>query len=227
MQFLMSHPRTKLALRILLIWLAVPYVLTFVYFIVPPPSTLMLADWVTGQRVQRHWVPLSQLPPSFVQTVLTAEDSAFCEHFGMDFTQLAKSIRQSQKSNKPVKATSTITQQTAKNLFFWGGRSWLRKFLEVPAAFWLEIFWSKERILETYLNIAQWGDGIYGVEAAARAHFGVAARSLTPYQSALLATSLPNPISRSAARPGPTQQQLASQLLGRTQKNGADLSCIR
>ncbi|NBX03192.1 MAG: monofunctional biosynthetic peptidoglycan transglycosylase [Alphaproteobacteria bacterium] len=227
MRLLSSHPRVKLAAKILLVWLALPYVLTLVYLIVPPPSTPMLWDLVTGKNVQRHWVPLSQLPPVFVQSVLTSEDSAFCDHFGMDFTQIAKSIRKAQKTDKPVKATSTITQQTVKNLFFWNGRSWVRKVLEAPVTLWLELVWSKERILETYLNIAQWGDGVYGVEAAARVHFGVAARSLSPYQSALLATSLPNPIARNAGRPGPAQKELTAALLFRTQKGGADLSCIR
>ena len=216
-----------IARRIFFAWLALPYFLVLVYLIVPPPSTLMLLGYATGQHVQRHWVPISQLPYPLISAVLTSEDSAFCSHYGVDIDQMERSVKKAAVRDKPVKATSTITQQTVKNLFFWQGRSWVRKVLEMPLSLWLELIWSKERILEVYLNIAQWGDDIYGVEAAARTHFGVSGRALSAYQSALLATSLPNPIQRNAGHPGPGQNMLASQLLGRMGKTAADMSCLR
>ena len=219
--------KLRWAFRLFTAWLLLPYALSLIYLIVPPASTLMMGDWLTGQSVERHWIPLSQMPRPLVSAVLTSEDSAFCSHWGLDINQMERSLKRAQKKDRPVRATSTVTQQTVKNLFFWPGRSWLRKLLEVPLAFWLEAVWSKERILETYLNIVQWGDGIYGVEAAARRHFGQSARALSPYQSALLATSLPNPIQRSAGHPGPGQKVLTEQLLGRMSKAAADVSCLR
>jgi monofunctional biosynthetic peptidoglycan transglycosylase len=226
-QRLWESEKLHLFKKVLLVWLALPYVLTLVYWIVSPPSTLMLYDWITGQKVQRHWIPLSQMPPVLVHSVISAEDSAFCSHHGVDFRQLQRSVKRAQDKDAQVRATSTITQQTVKNLFFWQGRSWVRKVLEIPLALWLELVWSKERILEVYLNIAQWGDGIYGVEAASRRHFGVSARGLSAYQAALLTTSLPNPIVRTAGNPGPGQKALTASLLARAAKNGSDMSCLR
>ena len=217
----------RLLLRIFILWLIAPYVLTVVYLVVPPPSTLMLARWATAQSAQRHWIPLSQMSPSLIGAVLTSEDSAFCSHYGLDMNQIERSLKRAHKSDRPVRATSTITQQTVKNLFFWPGRSWIRKALEVPLSLWMELLWSKKRILETYLNIAQWGKSVYGVEAASRVHFGIPARNISAYQAATLATSLPNPIKRVAGVPGPGQKFLTAQLLGRMKKAGADTSCVR
>lgn len=227
MVFAHHRPLIKWPLRLLLIWLALPYVLTVVYFIVPPPSTLMVAGWLTGEKVQRRWVPLSQMPSVLVDAVLTSEDDAFCLHYGVDFRQLKKSVKRASDRDRPVMATSTISQQLAKNLFFWHGRSWLRKILETPVALWIELLWSKEHILEAYLNVAQWGKGVYGAEAAARAHFGVPVRAISSHQAALLATSLPNPIARNASKPGPAQSALAATLLSRMGKDRPDKSCLR
>lgn len=187
----------------------------------------MLKDWLTGQRVERTWVPLSQMPDALVAAVLASEDSAFCDHFGVDVEQTQKSVKRAFKRDKPVKATSTITQQTAKNLYLWHGRSWLRKGLELPLSLWLELLWSKERILEVYLNIVELGDGIYGVDAAARHYFGVPTRGLSSWQSALIATALPDPIHRNASRPSGYHAQLAGNIASRLQNNGPDTSCLR
>lgn len=218
----MRHPLVKTLLFLLLL----PYALSLPYGFIHPPSTLMLAGWITGEKVERNWVPLDKIAPSLKAAVIASEDSAFCDHYGFDFRQIEKSIEKAQNHNQPVRATSTITQQVAKNLFLWHGRSWIRKALEVPLTFWLELVWSKKRVLEVYLNIAEWGDGVYGAEAAARAHFYTSAQNLSFWQSSLLATSLPNPIDRSASRPGTTQSILAAQLLVRAQRHGPDLSCI-
>lgn len=213
-------------LKILLFIVLLPYGLSVPYQFIHPPSTLMLYDLLRLDLPERDWVPLSKISPNLKRAVVTAEDSAFCSHWGFDFKQMGKSIERAERSDRAVRATSTITQQLAKNLFLWHGRSWLRKLLEIPLTLWLELTWSKPRILETYLNIAEWDEGIYGAEAAARFHFGTSAASLNTVQAALLATSLPNPIQRSASRPGSTQTAMAAQLVGRMHFNGADISCI-
>lgn len=192
-----------------------------------PPSTSMIWDAVTLDFPERRWVPLSQISPQLIAAVITAEDGAFCQHWGVDFVQMQKSIERAQERRRPVRATSTITQQLAKNLFLWNDRSWLRKSLEVPLAFWLELTWPKRRILETYLNVAQWGQGIYGAEAAARHYFGVSARKIDSRQAALLATALPNPERRRPSNPGPVQQEIANNLLSRMPHNTSSFPCIR
>jgi len=207
--------------------LLVPYLMTLVYLFINPISTLMMADRLMEKPVIRIWVPLKKISPHLVNAVVASEDDAFCSHFGMDFNQLEKSIRKAEARGQPVKGTSTISQQLAKNLFLWNGRSILRKILEVPLTIWLELLWSKKQILEAYLNVAEWGNGIYGIEAASQHYFGIPAKNLSYGQSALLATSLPNPIDRSARRPSPGHSLIAMQLLKRLNKSRPDLSCIR
>ena len=214
-------------LKIVLFFLLLPYGLAILYLAVPPPSTLMIAGLLTGQKVERDWVPMSRISRNLKAAVITSEDSAFCSHWGFDFKQIGKSISKAHRNDDPVRATSTITQQLAKNLFLWHGRSWIRKLLEIPLTFWIELTWSKARILEVYLNIAEWGEGVYGAEAAARHHFGTSAANLSIAQSVRLATSLPNPIERNAASPGPAQSVMAAMLAKRVYSAGADLSCIR
>lgn len=214
-------------LKLLLIFLLAPYVLSIPYQLIHPPSTLMLYDIVRFRLPERDWVPLSAMSPALVSAVVTSEDAAFCDHWGIDFRQMGKSIERAEASNKPVKATSTISQQLAKNLFLWQGRSWTRKILELPLTFWLELTWSKRRILETYLNIVEWDEGVYGAQSAALHYFGVPASKISYGQAALLATTLPNPGNRNAARPGPAQLGMALQLGGRMAHGGPDLSCVR
>jgi monofunctional glycosyltransferase len=227
MPFLPSHPRLRLLAKALLGFIALPYVLAVVYLLVPAPSTLMLVGWLSGQKVEREWVPLNQMSPHLINAVLTAEDSAFCEHFGFDIEQLGKSIEKAKKRGKPVRATSTISQQTAKNLFLWHGRSWLRKALETPLTLWIEAIWPKKRILEVYLNIAQWGNGIYGAQAAAQAYFGVSAAKLTGSEAALLATALPSPTRRAANRPNASHALRAQQVWFRVKNQAPDTSCLK
>jgi monofunctional biosynthetic peptidoglycan transglycosylase len=207
--------------------IALPYALTLLYWVVPPPSTLMLADWLTLQHVERTWAPLGRISPQLKAAVIVAEDSAFCEHHGFDFTQMSKSLEAAYEYDRPIRGASTITMQTAKNLFLWNGRSWLRKLLEAPLTLWLELMWSKGRILEVYLNVAEWGDGIYGADAAARRYFGVSASELSPRQAALLAAALPDPRSRHTGNPGPGQSLIASHIERRVAAGAADLSCLR
>ncbi|MCE2926905.1 MAG: monofunctional biosynthetic peptidoglycan transglycosylase [Rickettsiales bacterium] len=213
-------------LRWLVYVLLAPYALALVYIIVPPPSTLMLYDLVTFTMPKRTWVPLEEISPNLAKAVLVAEDSAFCDHFGFDFRAIEKSLDKA-ADGKRFGGASTITQQTAKNLFLWHDRSWLRKVLEAPLALWLELVMSKQRILEIYLNIAEWAPGVYGAEAAAKHHFGTTARNLSLAQSALLAASLPNPERRVAGRPSAGVALKAASITRRALMQSPDTSCLR
>lgn len=217
----------NILLQIILLLLVLPYALALVYPFMHPPSTLMLSDWLSLRKIDRRWVPLRSISPHLIAAVVTSEDGAFCDHFGIDFRQMEKSIEKAHTRGRPIKGASTITQQLAKNLFLWHGRSWTRKILEIPLTFWLELTWRKAWILEAYLNVAEWDEGIYGIEAAAQHYYGSSAAMLAMGQSALLATTLPNPRERNAARPGPAQIMIAGQLAFRTQHHTPDLSCIR
>lgn len=213
-------------LRWLAIILLAPYALAIVYIIVPPPSTLMLADLATFHLPKRTWVSLDKISPNLINAVLVAEDSAFCDHWGFDFHQIEKNLDKA-ADGKRYGGASTITQQTAKNLFLWHDRSWFRKGLEAPLTLWLEIIMSKRRILEIYLNIAEWGPGIYGAEAASQHHFSAHAGQLNLMQAALLAASLPNPSKRSASQPGIGLAVGAAQIMHRAFAQAPDTGCLK
>src|SRR5262247_3004854 len=181
--------------------LLLPYLLVPVYLVVDPVSTLMLGRWVTGARVERVWVPLHEIAPPLPLAVIAAEDGQFCRHHGVDTRGLREAIEEVDDLSdlSELRGGSTITQQTAKNLFLWPGRSLVRKTLEFPLALWIDLVTPKRRIMEFYLNIAEWGpNGQFGVEAGARFAFGKSARNVTAPQAALLAAILPNPKRRSA-----------------------------
>ena len=214
------------AAAIALVFLLLPYGLSIIYPIMQPPSTLMVWDWLRFQRTTRDWVPLSDISPNLINAVVIAEDDMFCTHHGINLRQMHKSIKQAEARNRPIKATSTITQQLAKNLFLWHGRSWLRKMLEVPLALWLELLWSKKEILETYLNVIEWDTHVYGAEAAAQHYFKISAKNLSTSQAALMATTLPNPERRSAANPTDMQLFTATNVANRILRDAPDLSCI-
>ena len=213
-------------LKALIFILLLPYALAVVYIFVPPVSTLMLADLASFRLPRRDWVPLEKISPNLVASVVLSEDSAFCDHWGFDLNQIEKSIDKA-VDGKRFGGASTITQQTAKNLFLWSGRSWLRKIFEAPLTLWVELIWSKRRILEVYLNIAEWGPGVYGAEAAAKYHFGLSAAALSRTQAALLAVALPDPIERHPGKPGEYQRAAALALELRVFGHGPDLSCVK
>jgi monofunctional biosynthetic peptidoglycan transglycosylase len=168
---------------------------------VPPPVTpLMILRLFEGEGLHRDWVPRQAISADLFRAVIAAEDTRFCEHYGFDTVELEKAVRDWRRGRR-VRGASTITMQTAKNLFLWPGRSFVRKAAEAYLTPWLEIGLSKERILELYLNIAEWGPGIYGAEAAAQTYFGKPARALKPNEAALLAAVLPNPREWSPAKP--------------------------
>lgn len=190
-------------LGFLLALLAVPGVVLALRWLPPPTSAFMLQSAV--QPVHYQWVPATRIPESLRRAVVAAEDQKFWTHWGFDLMAIAEALEHNEKSRR-VRGASTITQQTAKNLFLWPSRSYLRKGLEASFTLLLELAWPKERILEVYLNIAEFGPGIYGTEAAARKFFGKPAERLSAAEAAQLAAVLPNPRKWHADRPGPYVQ---------------------
>ena len=148
----------------------------------------------------KRWQPLSSISDNLAMAVIAGEDNRFTDHHGFDFVELKKALKE-RRSGKRIRGASTISQQTSKNVFLWPGKSLFRKALEAYFTLLIETIWGKERILEVYLNVAEMGKGIYGAEAAAERLFQTRASKLTPYQSSLIAASLPNPISRRANTP--------------------------
>jgi len=191
-----SRPRRRVGRLIayaVLIALALPLLPILAYRFVPPPITpLMVIRRLEGEPIRQRFVPLNRISPALIRAVVASEDEKFCVHHGFDWDALDAAWRDWRAGREP-KGASTITMQTAKNLFLWPGRSVLRKGIEAYLTALIELFWSKERIMEVYLNIIEWGDGIYGAEMAARAHLGKPAAALTPHEAALFAAVLPNP----------------------------------
>ncbi len=220
--------RTAWAVAIVLaIVLLLPYLLVPVYRVIDPVSTLMLWRWAAGARVQHTNVPLDQIAPVLPVTVIASEDGRFCSHRGIDFQELREAIDQADDIGA-VRGGSSITQQVAKNLFLWPGRSFVRKALEFPLALWIDLVLPKWRVLEIYLNIAEWGPrGEFGAEAASRYAFNKPARSLSAREAALLAAVLPNPHRRSARQPGPAVRRLAGVYEARGAAQAALAECAR
>jgi monofunctional biosynthetic peptidoglycan transglycosylase len=192
------------------VFLAAPYVIAPFYRLVDPVSTPMLWRWATGARVERIVTPLDRIAPALPLAVIVAEDGGFCRNYGIDLGAMREALEQSDDDIAEARGGSTITQQTVKNLFLWQGRSIVRKALEIPLALWLNLVLPKRRILEIYLNIAEWGpNGEFGAEAGARWAFGTSARNLSLLQSGALAATLPNPVTRSAKTPSGLVRRLA------------------
>jgi len=180
-------------------------------FVNPPISALMIERKIEHEtlRLHYHWRTWSELPDSLKMAVIAAEDQRFTEHSGFDFAQIQHALKHNQ-SGGSLRGASTLSQQVAKNLFLWSSRSWLRKGLEAWFCMLIELIWPKQRILEVYLNIAEWGNGIFGAEAAAQRHFGISAAYLNERQASLLAAVLPNPHCFSAAHPNTYIQRRAT-----------------
>ena len=219
--------RWRWALLAVLALLLLPYVLTLLYTLVNPVSTVMLWHYTTGQRVESIYTPIEKIDPHLPLAVVIAEDGRFCTHYGVDFAEIRDAIEDADGLDD-LRGGSTITQQVAKNLFLWPGRSYVRKALEFPLALWIDLVLSKRRIMEIYLNIAEWGpNGEFGIEAGARRAFGRSAARLSPYQASLLASVLPNPVTRDAKRPGPGLRRLAGLYEGRASRSPAAASCVK
>jgi monofunctional biosynthetic peptidoglycan transglycosylase len=187
----------------------------------PPVTPLMISRKINnGYPINYKWVDIEKMPQAIINCAVAAEDNHFLSHYGLDFEAIEKAINYNEKGKK-IHGASTITQQTAKNVFLWQGRTWVRKGFEVYFTFLIETFWSKKRIMEVYLNVIEMGKGIYGVQAAAEHYFKTNAERLSPYQSALLVASFPAPINRNPARPSEYLQKRANFILNLSKKTGA------
>lgn len=193
----------RLILLFVIVGFALPISLTLLYRFLPPPMTILMVQrlW-EGKGLDRRWRSLSDISPNLPRAVIAAEDSRFCVHNGFDFRAMEKAVEHNIRKPSRIKGGSTISQQTAKNVFLWPERSYLRKGLEAYFTVLIEALWGKRRIMEVYLNSIEWGPGIYGAEAAAQHNFAVSSNRLTPTQAARLAAILPRPLKWQAATPG-------------------------
>jgi len=205
-----------------------PIVMTLVYAVVPPPvSNIMLLRALSGNGIDKQWVSLDQMSPWLARAVISSEDARFCQHNGVDWIELQGVIDDAMDNDEaPTRGASTIPMQTAKNLFLWDGRLAIRKLIEIPLAMWIDLIWSKRRIMEVYLNIVEWAPGVYGAEAAAQHHFHKSAKNLTKKEAALLASVLPNPIRRNAGKPSKGVRGVANRILIRMTGMGPYLTCL-
>ena len=194
-------PRWRIALRWALRGLgavaAFYAVLILLFSFLPPPiNAYQASEWWRLGSLQRDWVPMEDIAPVMARSAVAAEDANYCNHWGFDMAAIRLAIAEGEG-----RGASTISQQVVKNVFLWHGRSWLRKAMEAVLTPVVELVWSKERILEVYLNVAEFDEGVFGVQAAAQHHFGVDAKDLSAVQAARLAAVLPDPKGRSASNP--------------------------
>ena len=212
--FSLTKKIAKIAAGVALVWLTAIIVLIFAYrFIDPPLSSLMVQQRLTGQEITQDWVPLELISNNVVRAVMLSEDGRFCQHNGVDFEEMQNAIERA--GDGTPRGASTISMQVIKNLFLWPSRSYVRKVVEIPMTWLMELVWPKARIMEVYLNIAEWGPGIFGVEAASQFHFNKSANRLNEREAARLAVALPNPMLRDAGDPGPKTRRLASDIQAR------------
>ena len=213
-------------IRIVLQWVVVAFfgstilavvVLRFVPVYFTPLMFIRLGQQISDGKtlkMHHHWVPLEEMSPSLPVAVMASEDQRFMQHHGFDFKAIEKAAKRNcTQKDKPKLGASTISQQTAKNVFLWPGRTWVRKGLEAYFTSLIEIMWSKQRIMEVYLNSIEMGDGIYGADAVAEYHFDCEAKDLTRAQCALVAATLPNPRKFSSANPSPYMLKRQRQIM--------------
>lgn len=215
----------RLLWRLALGFVAVSFLLVLLYRFVPPPVTLtMLFD---EHGITKDWTPLEDIDPDMARAVIAGEDSKFCSHHGFDAEAINKALEYNQRGGR-IRGGSTISQQTAKNVFLWQGGGFFRKGLEAWFTVLIEALWDKRRIMEVYLNVAEWAPGVYGAEAAARRWFGKSAKDLTTREAARLAAILPSPRRYDAARPGPYVRRRASRIQAAmgTVRNDGLAACV-
>jgi len=205
--------------------MALPFVMTIFFAGLNPPFTAV-GFWsaLGGASPKRVWVDYEQISPELVKAVVTSEDSRFCEHAGVDWGAVGDAMGE---DGQAVRGASTLTMQVAKNLYLWPSRSYIRKAIEVPLAYWIDLIWSKQRIIEVYLNIVEWGPNVFGAEVAAQHHFKKSAKNISFYQAALLAASLPNPHIRIASKPGPRTKRVSAIIRARMSIIGPYLNCLK
>lgn len=193
-------------------------------FVNPPTTTLIAYQWLTGTKIQQEWVPIEDISSNLLRAVVVSEDWGFCNHYGVDLDAIEKALEQAGEG-KVARGASTISMQVIKNLFLSQSKSYLRKAIEIPLTFVAEVVWPKARMLEIYLNIAEWGPGVFGAEAAAQHHFSKSASQLSQREAALLAAALPNPILRDAGDPGTRTARKASVIQSRMRAAGPVADC--
>jgi monofunctional biosynthetic peptidoglycan transglycosylase len=201
-----AKPRVfRIALTVVLaVVVALPLAGVLAHRFLPPPITILaLQRLAEGRGYQRHWRSLDRISPNLVYAAIAAEDANFCRHDGFDFAAIRKAVKHNGKHGAHVRGASTITQQTAKNVFLWPGRGWIRKGAEAWYTVLIETIWGKRRTMEVYLNVVEWGPGVYGAQAASRYWFKTDADRLTAGQAARLAAILPDPLEWKAAKSGP------------------------
>lgn len=225
-------PKPKRRRRPLLTLLVVLCLLPFIgvalhRFVPPPPTLLMWQQAIKGQGMDYRWRSLNDISPNLIYSAIAAEDARFCSHRGFDMAAIRQALEANERGGR-VRGGSTISQQTAKNVFLWPGRDWVRKGLEAGYTVLIETGWSKRRILEVYLNVAEFAPGVYGAEAGARHWFGKSARDLTPREAARMAAILPSPRRYNAGQPGPYVRRRASrvQAAARVVRNEGLAACV-
>jgi monofunctional biosynthetic peptidoglycan transglycosylase len=210
--------------QVLAIIVLLPFVLLPLYAVVNPPvTTVMVLKLFGGAPIHKTWSPLDDISPDLIRAVLISEDARFCQHHGIDWVEVQNAL---DDEDGRLRGASTITMQTAKNLFLWTGRSWIRKALEVPIALYADLVLSKKRIMEIYLNSVEWGVGIYGAAAAAEHYFGTSPDKLSATQAARLAAILPAPTVRDAAEPGAGTRRIARRIAARAAQSGPYVACV-
>jgi monofunctional biosynthetic peptidoglycan transglycosylase len=192
-------------------------------FVNPPTTTLIAYQWLTGTTIEQQWVPIENISTNLLRAVVVSEDWGFCDHYGVDIEAIEKALEQAGEG-KIARGASTISMQVIKNLFLSQSKSYLRKAVEIPLTVVAETVWPKSRMLEIYLNIAEWGPGVFGAEAAARHHFRKPASRLTEREAALLAAALPNPILRDAGDPSTRMARKASVIQSRMRAAGPSVA---
>lgn len=220
------------AARYLSIVVGIALILSVIWTVVyrfadPPGSFVMLERDFSGEKISNPWTPFEEISPHLVRAVIAAEDTRFCLHHGIDLVAIKRAIDDN-KGRSRMRGASTISQQTAKNAFLWNGGGWPRKGAEAWMTVLIETFWPKRRVMEVYLNLAEWGDGNFGAEAAARARFGKSAAALTRHEAVLLAAVLPSPNKWRADRPGPYVRRRAEVLhrrMAQVRRDGLD-KCV-
>ena len=215
----------KWILILLVVLLLIPAMQVAVVRFVNPPRTLPMLIEQGGATFSKapkspllyRWIDLPQIPEMFLKHLWISEDERFFQHEGFDWKEMELAVKEAERKKKPVRGASTITNQCARSIFLWQGRSWIRKGLESYYTIWMEMLLPKRRILELYANVIEMGRGIYGVEAASQHYFGVSARGLTREQSAMLAAVLPNPKGWDPTKPGRTLRWRQRRILQREQ----------
>ncbi len=204
------------------------HVYALALFFAPIPGTATMAQRsLQGQAIIRRWTPIEHVSPHLVRAIIAAEDTRFCLHKGVDVEAVQKALDEYQTTGR-LRGASTITQQTAKNVFLWNGGGLARKAPEAWMATFIDAYWGKRRVMEVYLNVAEWGDGVFGAEAAARVRFGKSAADLSEREAALLAAVLPSPHKWRLDPPGPYVSKRASTLQARMRnvtRDGLD-ACV-